>query len=145
MLADLGGSVGEINFVGVRGTRAAVFLNSHKAAEDLVIACHLRVLRGSLLRCRLSAAEDLDSMSELPDDVTPGDVVEIHGLQSATGSKMNGLYGKVLSFDVKSGRFAVRTRMQRDAVLLKPDNVRLGMKASEMSDPDEALILELQS
>lgn len=124
----------EVNFVGVRGPRAAIFMNSRKAAEDLVLACHLRVLRGSLVRCKTSTTAEMDSSSDLPVDVARGEVVKILGLQSDAGVKLNGLYGRVTSYDVAKGRFVVSIHQQANPVSLTPEHVMRAMRDDDMSD-----------
>ena len=145
MLSDFEVRLEEINFIGVRSQQAAVFANSHDSADQLVTACHLRVARGCIIRCRLSRAEDLDSTSSLSNDVAPGDLVKIQGLMSDTGVKLNGLYGKVVSVDDVTGRFALKMRSQVKTLGLKPDNIKLAMKAEEISDSDENLFLDLKA
>ena len=54
MLSDLGVDVKDVNFIGVSGTAAAIFTNTQKAADELTVTCHLRVLRGQLVQCRPS-------------------------------------------------------------------------------------------
>ena len=97
-----------------------------------------------MIRCRLSRAEDVDSTTSLPNDIAPGDLVEIQGLTSDAGVKLNGLYGKVVCVDA-TGRVAIKMRRQEKTLLMKPENVKLAMKAEELSDSDENLFLDLKA
>jgi len=144
MLSDFDVNLEEINFTGVRARRAAIFVNSPKSAHEFVTACHLRTTRGNLLHCRLSRTEDAESSGSLPNDIAPGDLVEIQGLVSDTGMELNGLCGKVVSFDDASGRFAIKMQKPGKTLLMKPENVKLTMKAEEMSESDENFFLDLR-
>ena len=84
------------------------------------------------------------SSKDSPDDIAPGDAVKILGLQSEAGSKLNGLDGRVVSFDAEKGRFVVSTKTRQDAVSLKPDNVKLVMKAQDRPELDEGLLFGIK-
>lgn len=84
--------------------------------------------------------EAASEMSELDDTVTLGDVVLVKGLASAQGLELNGYYGKVVA-ERRDGRWGVRIKDRTYA--LKETNLGMGMKAEEMSEEDEELLLSL--
>ena len=53
----------------------------------------------------------------------PGDVVEVHGLQSASGQALNGKSGLITKWDETKGRFQVELGMA-NLQSLKPDNLK---------------------
>mmetsp|Transcript_113283 Transcript_113283/g.199980 ORF Transcript_113283/g.199980 Transcript_113283/m.199980 type:complete len:88 (+) Transcript_113283:2-265(+) len=54
----------------------------------------------------------------------PGDQVEVFGLQSESGKKLNGKTGQVTKFDTGKGRYQVELRGLAVAQSLKPENLR---------------------
>lgn len=144
LLSDFEVDREEVNFIGVKNTGAAIFVNTRQTSNDLVSACHLRVVRGGFIRCRASSSGDMDSCSSLPNDVAPGDMVEIYRLITETGIELNGLHGKVLAFDNAKGCFAVKIREEGKTLLMKPENVELAMEAEEMSSSAEDFFMDLR-
>lgn len=63
-------------------------------------------------------AHDTDSAP-----LKPGDVVEVHGLQSASGQALNGKSGLITKWDETKGRFQVELGMA-NLQSLKPDNLK---------------------
>lgn len=83
-----------------------------------------------------------DSVSDLPDNIEVGDVVEIVGLTSDKGQKLNGYYAKVETWCESTHRFGVNFRGK--LLALKPENLSMGMKSEEMSASDEDMLLGLE-
>merc|ERR1740121_34514 len=59
-----------------------------------------------------------------------GDPVIVHGLQSATGQKMNGKSGVITAYVEGSGRFQVKLG-DKEAVALKRDNLKYNSSVPE--------------
>ena len=83
-----------------------------------------------------------DECSSLDGYVEIGDVACIIGLQSEIGRQFHDRYGKVISYDAPKDRFGVRLQCGRVLSVLS-GNLEMGMKAEELSDEDEQLLLGL--
>ena len=64
----------------------------------------------------------------------PGDVVEVHGLQSASGQALNGKSGLITKWDEAKGRFQVELGMT-NLQSLKPDNLKRTVASGQTQRP----------
>ena len=89
------------------------------------------------------AGDTCGSGPSLDENVEVGDIAEIVGLTSEKGKLANGYYGKVLSSDASKQRFGILLEDGR-SFLVRPENLRMGMKEDELSTDDERLLLGLR-
>ena len=71
--------------------------------------------------------------------VNTGDLVSLHGLQSAAGSKLNGLKATVVGFEDSTGRFTVQLNSDNSLKAFKRENMKIVKKHSSGSPSHGAL------
>ena len=124
------------NFIGIIGEGAAVFCDHDEHAQQIVDTLNFTVLGNRVLRAKVEddrqdETDDQSMDSEVGKSVEVGDTVLVKGLQSETGRAYNGLYGKVSSWDSKTGRYGIS--LAGKMVSVKPENLEIMFPESDLN------------